>query len=425
MSAHSVRADSPPTSAPVSDDTLEAAILNPVESALQGNSHLSQIKAGKGRPSKALTLRRDGASGSTPVTELWERQKRKREVDTSKESVEITQKKGKPAGECSRRMPHGSDRDKGAEMKSVSESGSHLDLLMDEVRRMNADTKNNFEQFKREILQAKSETNEELKKIREELTRKEQEWRSNWQNTVKRLDNLEQKVNSQPLGIQKIEEQIKKVDEKMNQASGGFLNGEVSAKLAKLDQLVEAQDRLERKDNIIIKGLAFQPKKHAEAVEHLLDSSFGLKDKCISVKVVGKANWLVATLDGPQSKAMILKMKRQALAGTDIYIEEDLSPVDREIAKKIRVIARAESEAGRLVKRTRQKLQKLQIDGVWWIWDKTKNGLVKAPETKNRSATKNGRVHGGDKGERERGAVAPSTSVTEMDTETQVLPTQM
>jgi len=66
--------------------------------------------------------------------------------------------------------------------------------------------------------------------------------------------------------------------------------------------------------------------------------------------------------------------KKKKLGSRQIYIDHDLTQEEREVQRKLRVVARGERTKGR---RTRVVYRRIEIEGQLYIWDKEENRIVK------------------------------------------------
>ncbi|XP_023318006.1 uncharacterized protein LOC106651336 [Trichogramma pretiosum] len=133
--------------------------------------------------------------------------------------------------------------------------------------------------------------------------------------------------------------------------------------VVKMKRLVSEKDRDERRLNIVIKGLGNIGEKIKEEIEKFLKEKLAIEAGLHAAWRSGQV--VVGKCTSYEQKEMIMKNKAR-LAGTRIYIENDLSFEDRKIQEKIARWARAQREKGREVK---VGLGRVMVDEKWIRWE--------------------------------------------------------
>ena len=132
--------------------------------------------------------------------------------------------------------------------------------------------------------------------------------------------------------------------------------------MQKIKTIVENQERIERKNNIVIMGLENNSKNAKDRAIEFFKERLEIEDKVKWVKEEGYNKKIILvslkTLEDKQ------ELKDQ-LKGSNIYINHDLSREDRNIQRKLREIARQEREQGAEV---RLGFRKIRINGNWIKW---------------------------------------------------------
>lgn len=145
--------------------------------------------------------------------------------------------------------------------------------------------------------------------------------------------------------------------------------------LLKLAQNMENKDRLERKLNIIIKGLnATNNLETATGViNEFLRAKFNLSNCYKSLKILGKDRYIYKiTLLNTEDKKHIMTNKRRNLEGTNIYIENDLTEQQATEMRKLRNASKEHKLKGSKVKFYKNKVC---INDKWMQWDEECEGL--------------------------------------------------
>lgn len=204
-----------------------------------------------------------------------------------------------------------------------------LDLLIDLVRGLTLETK--------QIRQDQEETKNEIRKIREEnkqLIRENQEIREENKNMKKHINEVENRL-----------ERMEK-EKRMNNVIVNGLN-------------------IDTADNKILK----------KTVERLFEEQLQVRIEVSNTVKLGEKTCLVQ-LKNEKDKELVMdnKFKLQALKNERIFINHDMTKMDREKMKEIRKIAKQEKEKGKQVK---IGYNKIEIDGIVWRWNKMMEKLEK------------------------------------------------
>ncbi|KAH0535105.1 hypothetical protein KQX54_013590 [Cotesia glomerata] len=174
------------------------------------------------------------------------------------------------------------------------------------------------------------------------------------------------------------EDTIAKVVEDAKVKLNTMLTSDKGLSSLHLDSLAEKNEQLQRKSNIIIKGLNLQRDNLLSQINNFMETNFKLRNAALEAFTLDQNHNVVKVkLNLPETKYYILKNKFTALKNTSIYIEADLTPKEAQIAKKIRDIARSKKQEGAKVKIYSSKLL---IDNKWWIWKEEVADLIPAPE---------------------------------------------
>lgn len=146
------------------------------------------------------------------------------------------------------------------------------------------------------------------------------------------------------------------------------VNSHVANWLSKVSNSVEAREKAEKRLNIIIKGLDFPDNNHLDTVEKFLLDKFELRDVIQEISTWGNEQSLICRvkLKDWETKKIILEQKSSRLRNSEIYVEKDLTVLEREVAWKVRARATEEEALG---KKVRRQTDKLQIGKTWFVWD--------------------------------------------------------
>lgn len=140
-----------------------------------------------------------------------------------------------------------------------------------------------------------------------------------------------------------------------------------------LEGVEEGRRRKEKKNNIVIKGLDIEGK--IDEVENFIKKKLNVETKVEYTQVIKTGNnnkMMRAKLTNWESKRKI-KVNKRMLKGKKIYLDDDLTKLQREIQKEIGKYASGQRELG---KRVKIGYQQLYVDNELMIWKENK-GLVK------------------------------------------------
>lgn len=132
--------------------------------------------------------------------------------------------------------------------------------------------------------------------------------------------------------------------------------------VARMKKFVDEQDRKERANNIVIRGIKPDKEDLITWVREFIGFKLGIKAQ---IESAWKSGPVVVARVGRKEKEEIMKNKKK-LVGTDIYIENDLSLDDR---KKQEEINRWVKEKRREGWNIRQGTGKVWFKGVWTKWE--------------------------------------------------------
>lgn len=149
------------------------------------------------------------------------------------------------------------------------------------------------------------------------------------------------------------------------------------SRLKRLEDAAEKKDRLERKNNIVISGLKSDG-DYTQTVMNFMREKLDLVLSPVSVTPLVKKNenqptMLLVKLHSYEEKNRIMN-KRNVLKGSQVYLNNDMTVLERQKQKKIREMARLERQnSGRKVFVGHLGAR---IDGVWHEWDFDQNKFV-------------------------------------------------
>lgn len=175
---------------------------------------------------------------------------------------------------------------------------------------------------------------EENQKLREEMVKREKRWDTEKKQLIKRIDQLENKF--------------------------------------------EKMEKEKRKCRLVIKGVKFEAEQKEEATKQFLTEKLGVKAEVKAVIILQDRRGMnLVEMKDWDSKQTVMKNKYK-LKGTNVYIDNDMTPKERGIQAEIRKIAREEKSKGR---RTKIGYRRITIEGVDYVWNDEEQGVIE--QTKN------------------------------------------
>lgn len=154
-------------------------------------------------------------------------------------------------------------------------------------------------------------------------------------------------------------------------------NEKLKEKIGQLEKSVRILQNKEKKKNIVIRGAVMVDKENLEIkVKELLQEKIKVTVDLEHVRLVEtkkKEQLIVGQLKNMQQKIQVMKAKRN-LAGSKIFIDDDLTWEERNVQMTIRKIRDEERKNG---KRVKIGYRKMILEGEEWIWSEIENKLVR------------------------------------------------
>lgn len=163
--------------------------------------------------------------------------------------------------------------------------------------------------------------------------------------------------------IEKLNRRIDEMEEKSN------------TKNQILERKMFQSEALNRKNNIIIKGLQVESRTATQDVENMMKSNLELNidiKEVVILETKREQKMIVVKMENMEDKKKVMKAKNK-LKGKNIYIEDDMTKEERMVQYELRKSARNIRKTGKEVK---IGFQKLIIDGERQYWDSHLNRLV-------------------------------------------------
>lgn len=148
---------------------------------------------------------------------------------------------------------------------------------------------------------------------------------------------------------------------------------ELAAKMNRVLEKLDSKERRLRKLNVVVKGLPPEILGSTQQIKEFLATKFDSNMVYTDIKTSSQPPIATVSVPDWDSKQIMLKNKRKALAGTNIYVDPDFTPREQEIGRNLRAIAKEKKSDGVKVKVTPLRLQ---IEDSWFGWDEFNNCLI-------------------------------------------------
>lgn len=192
------------------------------------------------------------------------------------------------------------------------------------------------------------------------LTVELQEIRNEQRETIKEIKKLQAENREIKDENEELQKENKKIKEDMD----------------KVGERLKRLEKEKRRNNIVITGLKIDTDKEdtlRDTMEKFIEN--GIK-VIAGVKAAHKLgpNTCLVELEGKEDKKQIMQNKRilKDRSNEKIYINDDLTPEERDVARIIRGVAKEEKKNG---KRVKIGYEKISIDDKWFKWNNKKQQL--------------------------------------------------
>ncbi|CAL1672922.1 unnamed protein product [Lasius platythorax] len=155
--------------------------------------------------------------------------------------------------------------------------------------------------------------------------------------------------------------------------------------------MIDSQEKSNRRNNIVIRGLDYTPSNCSEVVNSFLSTKFDLTSAVQDVTPRGpNKGWIRMKLINSEVKHKIMSCKAAILRGSIFSLDHDYTPKKRDIMKIGRARIQKEHAEGRQAK---MGFLKVCIKGCWRFWSESaKDFIPQASTWKNKSLPRRQRV---------------------------------
>lgn len=175
-------------------------------------------------------------------------------------------------------------------------------------------------------------------------------WKAGFDRLIKEIAELKMEVREEIKGIkEKMDEERRAREEERKKEKEEWAREKVKLeeRIARLEWINEKKERIDRRNNIVIRGVNWRAEKLEREVEGFVKDSLKMD---IEVKkadkiTAGKGKQMVIAEVGCwEQKRIIMEKKRELAKG--VIIENDLTRKERQIQQELREIAKEEREKG-------------------------------------------------------------------------------
>lgn len=246
----------------------------------------------------------------------------------------------------------------------------------------------------REELEKKVE--EEVKEVTRRITGMEDSWKRKEEQVLRRVEEMliraeeKEKDVERRMGKEKkewIAEVVMEVEKKLEQTKGEkeprSKQGEkaeasdqnIRREMDVIKRKLERQERKERKNNIVIRGLKYKKAEAKEEIEKFIEDKFKISNGVKTVEAIGRDQeskvTIVQLVDWETKQKIMTGKSRNRLE--EVYIDHDLTGEERDVQRRLREIARTQRAQG---KEVRVRYRKIGIEGKWYDWNEERAEIV-------------------------------------------------
>jgi len=242
------------------------------------------------------------------------------------------------------------------------------------------------------LIELEKELKQEIAELRKEVREMKEQWKTRVEDLEKRMDAMENKIKeTERIIIDRHEEKEEERQARISKLGTERIGRtetvkrpqkeerereEAKIEINKLKRKIEDRERRERKNNLVIKGLKGKGKKNLiENAQKFLKEEFEVREGVKEMQIAGGEGRevVIIRMDSWERKKEIMRKKKK-LGSRQIYIDNYLTQEEREMQRKLRVVARGERTKGR---RTRVGYRRIEIKGQLYIWNEEENRIVK------------------------------------------------
>lgn len=244
----------------------------------------------------------------------------------------------------------------------------------------------------REKLERKVES--EIKEVTRKIDKLETMWRKKEVELLKRVDEKireaeemhleEKKAREAEKKIwetevmekveKKMQEDIRKNKGEVQERQGKSIDREMQKEVKGLKKKMELQERKEKRNNILIRGLNYNRVEAKKKVEELLEQKFGIKGGIKEMELKGRGQEIKVVevkLESWEIKQEIMSRKGKLDLGK-VFIDHDLTEEERWIQTRLREIAAKERSED---KEVRVRCKCIWIQGKRFDWNEEKREI--------------------------------------------------
>lgn len=303
------------------------------------------------------------------------------------------------------------------DMESLSQQGSHVEELSSmpilDDSSINPQLKNLLMMILTEnrntsakILAMQTETTERLVRLENSAKLRDEQHKEDFDGIRLRLDAVEKEA------IVSKAELSNKIHQISSLGHSDSVNVNTQKVINVMADRLEAQDKFNRKNNIEISGLEMKTELMMDVSRNFLREKFNYSGLVSNIRpsgkvVNGQVKTVVVTLESWEAKMNILRTKKDVLNKTNVYIQPDFTEKEKKIRFDLRVFVRNFQAP---IKKIIYSYQKVSINGTWFKWDETTQGVLPWVNSSNGRGHIDSHVMAS-----QNGSLAQSYQVGEMD----------
>lgn len=262
-------------------------------------------------------------------------------------------------------------------------------LIIQMMKSMEYNIQENVRKGKDELKTMIKEDNKEMKKaigeIKGEIAtikEKQDKWEEDKEMFLSSLKKQEKVQETQREKIESLENRLKNLEKHLESRKGQQessienKDSTMQERIKNLEMNLERKEKMQRKDNIVIKGKTFDIRNTAEEIRKFLKEKLEIDAQILETKPIkiGENEHTIVKLGSTQQKTQVMKAKSKLKQEAEkIFIENDLTFQERKIQKEIKNFAR--EHKGKEVK---IGYQKVTVEGREYKWDYKTSSVIES-----------------------------------------------
>ncbi|KAK2577116.1 hypothetical protein KPH14_003278, partial [Odynerus spinipes] len=215
-----------------------------------------------------------------------------------------------------------------------------------------------------------------IREWKEQMEKKEESWEREKEKIKEEVGKLERRMEEKEENkeLKEVQGRLRGLELEVRESKkeeGKEKDKGVMKRIEELEWKIEEKEREERRNNVVVIGIAERGDKVREGIEKLF-KGMGIEEGIESVREIRGREGMVAVRMKDKDKKKKVMEARRNLKGKRERVEDDLTWRERKMKRNIEEIARKERNKGKVVW---VKYGRIWVDGCWWKWDEKRELL--------------------------------------------------